>query len=119
MLMVLVRIRVRVRVWLSQQLGGGSWAISSGGGCGLVVIEYNRMRYGTFALISEAKKDRTDPSISAPLKDARVRHQRPCRCCPLRPERSALALWARPVHASSMDESVGSTADDHLTVEYM
>ena len=25
----------------------------------------------------------------------------PCRC-PLRPERAALALWARPVHASSM-----------------
>ena len=43
-----------------------------------------------------------------------MRHQqRPCRC-PLRPERAALALWATPVHPSSMVES---TADDHLTVD--
>ena len=34
--------------------------------------------------------------------------------CPLRPERAALALWVRPVHASSMVES---TADGHLTVD--
>ena len=46
------------------------------------------------------------------LEGARTRHQRPCRR-PLRPERAALALWATPVHASSMVES---TADDHLTV---
>ena len=42
-----------------------------------------------------------------------MRHQRPCRR-PLRPERAALALWATPVHASSMVES---TADDHLTLD--
>ena len=42
-----------------------------------------------------------------------MRHQRPCRR-PLRPERAALALWVRPVHASSMVES---TADDHLTLD--
>ena len=32
----------------------------------------------------------------------------------LRPERADLALWVRPVHASSMVES---TADDHLTLD--
>ena len=32
----------------------------------------------------------------------------------LRPERAALALWVRPVHASLM---AGSTADNHLTVD--
>ena len=40
----------------------------------------------------------------------------PAGCCrrPLRPEWADLALWATPVHASSMVES---TADDHLTVD--
>ena len=38
----------------------------------------------------------------------------PRRRRPLRPERAALALWARPVHASSM---AGSTADENLTVD--
>ena len=47
-----------------------------------------------------------------PLEGARMRHQRPCRCPLVRPERAALALWARPVHASSMVES---TAYEHVT----
>ena len=74
------------------------------------------MSYGTFSL-PEAQKDRTDPSVGrSRVRErirARTRHQRPCRC-PLRPERAALALWARPVHTSSMVES---TADDYLTLD--
>ena len=38
------------------------------------------------------------------------RHQRPCRC-PLRPKRAALALWATPVHASSMVDLVESAGN--------
>ena len=58
-----------------------------------------------------AQKNRTDPSVGR----SRVRE---CgtsghAAALLRPERAALALWATPAHASSM---VGSTADDHLTV---
>ena len=56
---------------------------------------------------------RSDGPERQPLEGARMRHQRPCRR-PLRPERAALALWAPPVHASSMVES---TADDHLTLD--
>ena len=65
----------------------------------------------TFAL-HMVEKDRTGPE-RRPLEGARTRYQRPCRR-PLKPERAALALWATPVHASSMVES---TADDHLTVD--
>ena len=44
-----------------------------------------------------------------------MRHQRPCGMPPPTepPERAALALWATPVHASSIAES---TTDDHLTL---
>ena len=44
---------------------------------------------------------RSDGPERRPLEGARgMRHQRPCRR-PLRLERAALALWAKPVHASS------------------
>ena len=56
---------------------------------------------------------RSDGSEVRALEGARTRHQRPCRH-PLRPERAALALWATPVHASSMAES---TTNEHLTLD--
>ena len=56
---------------------------------------------------------RSDGPERRPLEGARMRHQRPFRR-PLRPERAALALWATPVHATSIVES---TADDHLTLD--
>ena len=34
-----------------------------------------------------------------------MRHQRPCRC-PLRSDKAALALWATPVHASSIQQAI-------------
>ena len=51
---------------------------------------------------------RSDGLGRRPLEGARMRHQRPCRC-PLRPERATLALWVRPVYASSMVESTAAT----------